>query len=159
MSLVNIGFKLNWQVDHMLQLFVHNNVTFWWFICKRDFKSSDLKGNMSHTPLTSGALARICQVAPKYFEKCFWNRNISMSTFKGRRCSWASAASSWPEGDHRQWPGKVNNYFEKLATSNSPDSFHSSHPQLPLHLILSFSAWKSLDASVKHFKLFQAQRI
>ena len=58
------------QFNCMLHIHcIYVNVTFWCISCKRDLKSSDLKGKMSHTPLTSGALARICQVAALFNDK------------------------------------------------------------------------------------------
>ena len=100
--------------------------------CKRDLKSSDLKGKMSHTPLTSGALARICQVAALL--------NVKRSIFKKetfyvnmkREKMFMSPCCKFLV---RRWSQAVVRKGELLfmTTSNSPDSFHLSYPQLRSH--------------------------
>ena len=50
---------------------------------KKDLKISEFKGKMSHTSLTSGALARICQVAALLNVKSIFKTE----TLLGRKCS------------------------------------------------------------------------
>ena len=73
---------------------------------------------MSHTPLTSGALARMSQVAILSPSKAEPTTSLSeRETLSGRKCSRASASDSWPEGDRRQWP-------EEVTTSEMLDFFN-----------------------------------
>ena len=63
---------------------------------------------MSHTPLTSGALARMSQVAILSPSKAEPTTSLSeRETLSGRKCSRASASDSWPQGDRQQLPEEV----------------------------------------------------
>ena len=72
---------------------------------------------MSHTPLTSGALARICQVfltnlSSKLNSRkwCILHLRIVKCTeqFSGGGCPWASASSAWPKTNSRRGSGEVD---------------------------------------------------
>ena len=117
----------------MPRIFVYKNVTFWIFICKRDLKSSDLKGNMSHTPLTSGALARICQVAPKPFEKKNVN-NSREKMFMSQFCK-CLARSRSPAVVRRGEPLKIAGNFLNPLNFNLFINCHNSNTT-PFHNIM-----------------------
>ena len=119
-------------------------------------KSSDLKGNMSHTPLTSGALARICQVALKPFEKRKTNVKISREKmFMSQFCKFLARSRS-PAVVRRGEPLKIASNFQ------NPLNFKTIFLSIVIivtqpHFIIScclFFAWEVLDASLKQCESF-----
>ena len=140
---VSLTLSLNsWQQD--LRCRVHELGT---IVQSLGFqRKQSQRRKMSHTPLTSGALARICQVfltnlssKPNSRKWCILHLRIVKCTeqFSGGGCPWASASSAWPKTNSRRGSGEVDwfcrndiSWIECMQWSQNNSYDHQWFPNL-----------------------------